>query len=71
MSDLPEYIGEATMQDDGTIVMNLLATEGPIRGLGSVTVKPTDSNYQETLDHIGGLEPGETKPVRPWPDDEE
>ena len=57
------------MQADGTIVMNLVSLPpGPIAHT-TMTVKPTDKVYREILDHIGGLKPGETKSVPPWPDE--
>ena len=63
-----DSIGSATMQDDGTIVMNLRVDEpdGMI-GDGQVQCKPTDPEYADVLQHLGGLKPGESKPVPPWP----
>jgi hypothetical protein len=29
---------------------------------------PTDPQYEEIKKHVGGLKPGEEKPVPPWPD---
>ena len=57
------------MEKDGTIVL-MLRAEGPggIRGDGLVRYAPTDPKYQEVLKHLGGLKPGEEKPVPPWPD---
>jgi hypothetical protein len=62
-------IGVATMEPDGTIVLQLRA-EGPqgAVGDGRFTYPPSDKNYQEVLTHLGGLKPGESKPVPPWPD---
>ena len=69
-SDLPEYIGEATMKPDRTIVLYLRAeSAGGAVGLGMVTYAPDDPEYEDVLRHIGGLEPGQKKPVRPWPDE--
>lgn len=66
---LPASIGSATMKDDGTIVMQLRA-EGPggIRGDALFTYKKGHKQYDEIIKHLGGLEPGQTKPVPPWPD---
>lgn len=63
-----ESIGQATMRDDGTIVLYLRA-EGPdgITGEGMETYAPSDPDYQEVLKHLGGLSPGQSKPVPPWP----
>ena len=31
-------------------------------------VEPGDSTYQPIIDHVGGLKPGETKSIPPWPE---
>jgi hypothetical protein len=63
-------IGSAKMKDDGTLVLQLRATgEGGIVGDAYITYEPDDPRYQETLDHLGGLEPGQEKPVPPWPEE--
>lgn len=63
-------IGVATMQDDRTIVLRLRAeTEDGATGEGYFTYAPDDENYESVLGHVGGLEPGQSKPVPPWPDD--
>lgn len=63
----PQTIGSATMTDDGTIVLTLRATG---RGIGDAQIKypPGSPHYAEVLRHIGGLKPGESKLVPPWPD---
>ena len=60
-------IGVATMRADGTIELQLRA-EGPSGELGDAlfTYKPSEPKYQEIIDHLGGLKPGESKPVPPW-----
>ena len=67
---MPESIGSARLEEDGTLVLKLRA-EGPGGLIGDAlqTIKPSDPDYQSTLEHIGGLEPGQSKPVPPWPDD--
>ena len=66
---LPEYIGEATMDEDRVITLRLRA-EGPggAVGHGMLTYAPDHPEYEQILEHLGGLEPGEEKPVRPFPD---
>jgi hypothetical protein len=56
------------MLPDGTIELSLRA-EGPggIVGHGRMTYAPSDKDYQMVLEHLGGLKPGETKLVPPWP----
>lgn len=64
-------IGDAKMVDDGTIQVWLRA-EGPggLHGDSFLTISPTDDRYQQWLHHLGGLKPGESKLVPPWPDSE-
>src|SRR5262249_36562973 len=47
---------------------DLTARSGATQGHGRITYAPSDPKYQETLRHIGGIRPGEQKPVPPWPD---
>ena len=64
-----DSIGEATMNEDGTIVLRLRAeTDDSAEGEGLITYSPSDENYASVLRHLGGLEPGKSKPVPPWPD---
>ncbi len=67
--EVSEYIGTATMSADGTITLRLTATlpDGSV-GEGVLEYAPGDPDYQMILDHIGGIEPGEEKPVRPFPE---
>lgn len=62
-------IGSAKMKEDGTLVLQLRAEGDGIIGDAYITYEPDDPRYQETLDHLGGLKPGEEKPVPPWPAD--
>jgi hypothetical protein len=45
------------------------AAEDHGKGAGDALLKykPQDAEYRRILEHIGGLKPGETKPVPPWP----
>jgi len=63
-----DIIGYAEMHEDRSIDLHLRSVEcdGTIAE-GLVTVKPTDPTYGNTLKHLGGLKPGETKPVPAWP----
>ncbi|MBL8938874.1 MAG: hypothetical protein JNM69_30210 [Archangium sp.] len=62
-------IGSAHMLPDGTIEL-MLRAEGPggMRGDAKFTYPPSDPQYQMVLKHVGGLEPGATKSVPPWPE---
>ncbi|MBZ5542648.1 MAG: WG repeat-containing protein [Acidobacteriia bacterium] len=64
-----DSIGSATMEADGTIVLQLRA-EGPNGQIGNGLLRypPTHPRYQEVLRHLGGLKKGEVKAVRPWPE---
>ena len=62
-------IGVATMREDGTIVLQLRA-EGPgVVGDGTLEYPQSHEQYRYVLDHLGGLRPGEQKPVPPFPDE--
>jgi len=62
-------IGVAWMEADGTIVLQLRA-EGPggARGDALMRYPVGHPQYQEILQHLGGLEKGQSKPVPPWPE---
>jgi hypothetical protein len=64
----PETIGVATMEKDGTIVLQLRATGPGVMGDALLKYPPSDKDYKKILDHLGGLKPGESKPVPPFPD---
>jgi hypothetical protein len=59
----PAIIGEATMQPDGTLVLRLFRPAE-----ATATYAPADPRYREVLAHLGGMRPGETKPVPAFPD---
>jgi hypothetical protein len=66
---LPDSVGEARMLEDGTLVLDLRATDGAGRvGDARFYYPKSHAEYREVLDHLGGLKPGESKPVPPWPD---
>jgi hypothetical protein len=68
MTEAEEHIGVASMEADGTIILRLRANgEGGTTGDGTISYRPDSQHYQSVLEHLGGLEPGETKPVKPWP----
>jgi len=58
------------MKADGTIVLQLRA-EGNQGIIGDALVEypPSHSHYAAVLKHLGGLLPGESKPVPPWSDE--
>jgi hypothetical protein len=65
----PASIGTAKMLADGAIELRLYSTsDGKDAHLLQVLHK-SDKLYDEVIRHVGGLKPGETKVVPPWPDD--
>ena len=62
-------IGDASMLEDGTIVINMRRTADGIDVSGVITYKVADPHYQEVLDHLGGMTPGEVKLVPAWDED--
>lgn len=66
---LPASIGAARMLDDGTLVLDLRAEDATGRRGDARRVYTKDHpRYRAVLDHLGGMKPGETKPVPPWPE---
>jgi hypothetical protein len=63
-----ESIGQATMEADGTIVLYLRAQASGSAASGDAVIRypPDHPQYRSILEHLGGLRPGQTKPVRPW-----
>ena len=59
-------IGSATMLSDGTIVLDLRARREGMIGDARLYYPPTHPEYKRILNHLGGLNVGETKLVRPF-----
>jgi hypothetical protein len=71
--DLPEIpceavesIGTAEMSADGTITLRLRSLSPNPIAEGVLTYAPDDPQYEEVKQHLGGIAPGEFKPVKPW-----
>jgi|SRR6185312_10872131 len=66
--DATPSVGVATMLPNGTILVGVRGpgADGALEAV--LMVEPGDSTYQPIIDHIGGLKPGETKSIPPWPD---
>ena len=62
-------VGVARMMENGTILIGIRGpgVDGPLQAV--LMVEPGDNNYQQIIDHVGGLKPGETKSIPPWPDE--
>jgi hypothetical protein len=61
-----ESIGSAHMTDDGVITLYLRALPPAPISEGVLTYAPDDPQYDEIKQHLGGIKPGESKPVPPW-----
>jgi len=61
-------IGVARMLANGTILVGVPAPGSGDRAQAVLMLMPGDTQYQPLLDHIGGLKPGETKSIPPWPE---
>lgn len=69
---VPKSIGMAKMTKDRRVEMTLRAeTDDGTVGQGFFVYGPDHPNYRSVLEHLGGLAPGESKPVPPWPSAEE
>ena len=63
-----ESIGWATISDDGTITLDLLATGPNAVGEGRLVYPKDHPQYKEIAEHVGAIKPGERKPVAPFKD---
>ncbi len=59
-------IGVAHMTQDGAITLRIRSLPpGPIAET-TLVYRPDDPRYDEIKRHLGGIAPGEWKPVPPW-----
>lgn len=61
-----DAIGEAWLDDSGTIHLHLSRTGDGQDVKAAFTYSKTDPDYEKILQHLGGLSPGEKKLVAPW-----
>jgi hypothetical protein len=61
-----ESIGTAQMTADGVITLHLQSLWPDPIAEGELTYAPDDPQYEEIKKHLGGIAPGDTKPVKPW-----
>lgn len=59
-------IGTAFMEEDGTIILDLIARDRGAIGHARLRHPKDHPEYQSILDHLGGLSPGEKKLVPPY-----
>ena len=62
------YIGEAWLEPDGTITMELNKTSDGMPLHAVLTYDTKHPKYDEILQHVGGLKSGEKKLVLPFPE---
>ena len=61
----PSTIGVARMRLDGTLELDF---HGPGGAEARVVYPPNHAEYKKTLDQLGGMKPGDEKPVPAWAD---
>ena len=68
----PKYIGVATMEEDGTVVLYLGGEEsGGTFVDGHAKYPPGHPEYNRILEHLNGLKPREEKLITPFPDEDD
>jgi len=62
--ELPEFIGEAKMEENGDVVLTLRAeSKDDIIGDAQFRYTQDSPDYADVLRYLGGLKPGESKVV--------
>ncbi len=61
-----DSIGRAKMSADGTITLQLRSLWPDPIAESELVFTPNDPQYEEIKHHLGGITPGESKPVPPW-----
>ncbi len=54
------------MSNDGTITLHLRSLWPDPIAEGEIRYAPDDPQYGEIKQHLGGIAPGDIKPVKPW-----
>lgn len=64
-----EIIGSASMDAERMITVMLRAEDGHgMVGDAAFFLNPSHKDYQKTIQHVGGLKPGQSKPYPAWPE---
>jgi hypothetical protein len=61
-----DSIGVAEMAGDGTITLHLKSLWPDAHEDSDLTYAPDDPQYNEIKQHLGGIEPGQSKPIPPF-----
>lgn len=59
-------IGEAWLEKDGSITLNLRGDASGAAVHGQFNYKTSDKDFKDVLKHLNGIKPGEIKKVPPW-----
>ena len=54
------------MSDDRTITLHLRSLWPDPIAEGDLRYAPDDPQYEDVKRHLGGIHPGDKKPVKPW-----
>jgi len=67
-AETKRQIGDATMEQDGTIFMRLRFEQGSTVGDAAYSYTPGTSDYEYVRAHLPNLKPGQNVPVyNDWP----
>jgi hypothetical protein len=61
-----DSVGRAKMSADGTITLQLRSLWPDPIAESELVYPPDDPQYEEIRHHLGGIKPGESKPVPPF-----
>jgi len=61
-----DSVGRAKMSDDGTITLQLRSLWPDPVAESELVFAPDDPQYEEIKHRLGGIKPGESKPVPPF-----
>jgi hypothetical protein len=61
-----ESVGVADMAADGTITLHLKSLWPDAHEDSDLTYAPDDPQYNEIKKHLGGIAPGQSKPIPPF-----
>ena len=62
-----DRIGFAFALPDGTLRLMLWAEADGVRGEAMMVIPPDHKDYAMFVAHLGGIQPGENKPIPPFP----
>lgn len=68
LDEPPESVGSASMLADGTLELRFRTetADGAI-GEALTIVRPGEPHYASIVKHLGGIQPGQGKPIPPFP----